>query len=100
MSTSPKTRGRKSTRNPSTGRSKSPTTKGKGQSRSPSPHGSSSAIANGGKTDTEILEKAILKMFQKAGQEDDDEDYSKLIKIPSFLTEQNGNRSSSNSKSI
>ena len=84
MSTSPKSRGRKQTRNPSTGRSKSPRTKGKSQSRSPSPQGSSSAIANGGKTDPEILEKAILKMFQKAGQEDDDEDYSKLIKIPVF----------------
>ena len=83
MSTSPKSRGRKQTRNPSTGRSKSPRTKGKSQSRSPSPQGSSSAIANGGKTDTEILEKAILKMFQKAGQEDD-EDYSKSIKIPVF----------------
>ncbi len=28
------------------------------------------------------MEKAILKMFQKAGE--DDEDYSKLIKIPVF----------------
>ena len=80
MSTSPTTRGRKKTLNPSTGRSKSPSTKGKSPSRSPSPPGSSSAIAKGGKTDTEILEKAILKMFQKAGQEDD-EDYCKLIKI-------------------
>ena len=82
MSTSPTTRGRKKTLNPSTGRSKSPSTKGKSPSRSPSPPGSSSAIAKGGKTDTEILEKAILKMFQKAGE--DDEDYSKIIKIPVF----------------
>ena len=64
------------------GRSKSPRTKGKSPLRSPSPPGSSSVIAKGGKTDTEILEKAILKMFQKAGE--DDEDYSKIIKIPVF----------------
>jgi hypothetical protein len=81
MSTSPKTRGRKQQRNPSTVRSKSPSTKGNSQSRSPSPIGSSTANGNG--VNEKAMEKAILKMFQKAGQEDD-EDYSKLIKIPVF----------------
>ena len=84
MSVCPKSRGRKQSQNPSTGRSKSPKPQGKSQSRSPSPNGSSTAFGNSGNNVNEkAMEKAILKMFQKAGQEDD-EDYCKLIKIPVF----------------
>jgi hypothetical protein len=87
MSTSPSSKVRKGARIPSRGRSGSPSPKGNSKSRSPSPTSASASsgfkggnIGNFG--NDKAMEKAILKMLQKASI--DDEDYSKSIKIPVF----------------
>ncbi len=87
MSKSPSSKVRKGARNPSRSRSGSPSQKGNSKSRSPSPTSASASSGfKGGNVgnfgNDKAMKKAFLKMLQKASI--DDEDYTKLKKIPVF----------------